>query len=329
MRRWAVQQLCLQPSAAAAAAQGMMVGSRAVLKAAAAGRPKGTHGLARGGVGGAGQQQARATQQGRAAARLRRQGSSLQQQQRQQQRQQGGAAELASRVDPLWGTLHAQEGGAAQAALSAVGDSDPAQLRGATYTGASAVIAEAAGHAHSVHEREVASKMRPHGLRSAAHRAEGEAAAAAAAPPSGRAFSLVGSTQEPERPAAPVDPDLLTLEQAHPQLAAQWDHELNAHRSDLHPQKTPVKKLRKAKIAWACSVAPDHRWMATLQQRLRNTKCPCCADKQVSTTNSLATVRPEIAAEFHPTLNRPDATLPDGHSKVRLHTRTRISPSPN
>jgi hypothetical protein len=194
-----------------------------------------------------------------------------------------------------------------------------------------------------VHEREVASKMRPNGLRSTAERTmgEGEAAAAmaaarstAAAPsgelviePSPAAKQLVqeheqshAPVSETERAAAPVDPDLLSLEQGYPRFAEQWDYELNAGRKGLHPQETPVKKLRKTKVAWACSEAPDHRWSATLQQRLRNASCPFCADKKVSTTNSLATVHPEIAAEFHPTLNRRDATLPDGHGKVRLQT---------
>ena len=31
--------------------------------------------------------------------------------------------------------------------------------------------------------------------------------------------------------------------------------------------------------------------------------CPCCCGRQVSVTNSLATVAPEIAAQWHPTLN--------------------------
>ena len=142
----------------------------------------------------------------------------------------------------------------------------------------------------------------------------------------GGAFSLVGSVsvsperagQELEPVSVELDPDSLPLARAHPRFAAQWDYELNT--PSRNPQETAVKKLRKVKVAWVCPVAPDHKWWATLPQRQRNPYCPCCADKQISVTNSLATVYPEIAEEFHPTLNRLDAPLPDGHNAVRLHT---------
>lgn len=305
-------------------------------------RAKSTHVLGRSGRGGGG------GSSGGGGGR-RRQGSSASPQ-----------AELAGRVDPLWGPLRGD--GAARAALSsqqtpraadggpAVGDSDPAQLRGATYTGSSAVLAEAAGQAHSVHEREAASKMQPEGGATSAHARAAEVGVAASDPPPpaareakstdgqaargapGRAFSLVGSTsvaQAPHHDPAPPEPvptDILTLERAHPEFAAQWDHELNPE--NLSVNETPVKTLLKKKCAWSCSVAPDHKWWATLLQRQKNPRCPFCADKRVSVTNSLATVHPEIAAHYHPTLNRPDATLPGGLQQVRAeitraaHTHT-------
>ena len=153
----------------------------------------------------------------------------------------------------------------------------------------------------------------------------------------GRAFSLVGSTRvpperagkEPEPVSVELEPECLPLAVAHPRFAAQWDYELNPRSRD--PHQTAVQKLRKTKVAWVCPVAPDHKWWATLTQRQRNPDCPCCADKQISVTNSLASVYPEIAEEFHPTLNRPDAPLPDGHDghgMVGLHTRAWSAPPP-
>lgn len=59
-----------------------------------------------------------------------------------------------------------------------------------------------------------------------------------------------------------------------------------------------------AKIWWKCPQGPDHEWEATPAKRTRRGhKCPFCVGRLVSVTNSLATVAPEVAREWHPTKN--------------------------
>jgi superfamily II DNA or RNA helicase len=84
-----------------------------------------------------------------------------------------------------------------------------------------------------------------------------------------------------------------------PEVAAEW-----------HPTKngvlTPEKVVAgsNAKAWWKCPKGPDHEWQATLNNRTASRSgCPCCANQQVSVTNSLATVFPAVAAEWHPTKN--------------------------
>lgn len=63
-------------------------------------------------------------------------------------------------------------------------------------------------------------------------------------------------------------------------------------------------------IWWQCPVNPDHVWQSTLDYRTRRTfSCPYCIARKVSITNSLASIFPEVAAEWHPTKN--DDLTPD------------------
>ncbi|MEU8079252.1 zinc-ribbon domain-containing protein [Catellatospora citrea] len=55
---------------------------------------------------------------------------------------------------------------------------------------------------------------------------------------------------------------------------------------------------------WRCPAGPDHVWLAMPRERtFGNTNCPACSGSQVSVTNSLATLFPGVAAEWHPTKN--------------------------
>ena len=72
------------------------------------------------------------------------------------------------------------------------------------------------------------------------------------------------------------------------------------------PILTPVQVVAGAhkKVWWKCPVADDHEWQAILSSRtFQGTGCPCCAHQKLSITNSLATLFPEIAAEWHTTKN--------------------------
>ena len=97
-----------------------------------------------------------------------------------------------------------------------------------------------------------------------------------------------------------------TVEQAFPEFAQHWDQDaVDASKEGgraVHggKQLTPqleVATLFNLRLPWRCPVADDHVWITSLQQRQKNAECPCCANKKVSVTNSLATLRPELAAQ--------------------------------
>jgi hypothetical protein len=84
-----------------------------------------------------------------------------------------------------------------------------------------------------------------------------------------------------------------------PAVAAQWHPSLNG---ELTPDQ--VVSGSNKKYWFKCAEGPDHEWIASLHDRTgAGTGCPCCANLQLSVTNSLAMLFPEIAAQWHPTLN--------------------------
>ena len=56
---------------------------------------------------------------------------------------------------------------------------------------------------------------------------------------------------------------------------------------------------------WICKVNPEHIWDDTPKHRTGKEKrgCPYCRGIRVNHTNSLSALFPEIASEWHPTLN--------------------------
>ena len=84
-----------------------------------------------------------------------------------------------------------------------------------------------------------------------------------------------------------------------PKLFAEWDCERNG---DLRPGDLKGNSSRR--VWWSCAGGEDHIWEEALGRRVvAGYGCPYCRGLRVSTTNSLATRRPDIAAEWHPTLN--------------------------
>ena len=90
-----------------------------------------------------------------------------------------------------------------------------------------------------------------------------------------------------------------------------FDKWCEANRPDLledwHPDKNaPVSPSKiglsyKGKIWWRCG--KGHEWQATIQSRMKS-GCPVCSNHLVCPgINDLATTYPEIAAEWHPTMN--------------------------
>ena len=82
-----------------------------------------------------------------------------------------------------------------------------------------------------------------------------------------------------------------------PALAKQWHPTMNR---PLSPSEVTVGSgLR---VWWKCRKGPEHVWEAAVGDR-KTRGCPFCADRRISSTNSLAVVSPELAAEWHPTKN--------------------------
>jgi hypothetical protein len=87
----------------------------------------------------------------------------------------------------------------------------------------------------------------------------------------------------------------------YPQLVAEWHPTRNV---DVYPYE--VTFASRAKIWWKCANGPDHEWQASPAHRtdkVRPQGCPFCAGKRVSITNSLATLAPDVAADWHPRRN--------------------------
>ena len=83
-----------------------------------------------------------------------------------------------------------------------------------------------------------------------------------------------------------------------PQLASQW-----------HPSKndglTPfdVTPGSRKKVWWKCEEEEDHEWEASVKSRYHGSGCPCCSGYKVVNSNCLATLKPKIAEQWHPTKN--------------------------
>ena len=101
----------------------------------------------------------------------------------------------------------------------------------------------------------------------------------------------------------------------HPELIEEW-----------HPTKNGIQKPQNftrsshSVIWWRCKTNNQHVWESSINRRTSmKTGCPYCANKRVNKTNSLGTVAPEIASQWHPTLNAdatPDQYTPGSHKSI-------------
>lgn len=89
-----------------------------------------------------------------------------------------------------------------------------------------------------------------------------------------------------------------SLAACHPDIAAEWDYERNGL---LRPDM--VSRGSRMTVYWRCS--EGHSWPAVISQRtVRRCGCPYCSGRMCLTgVNDLQTRRPDVAAEWHPTLN--------------------------
>jgi hypothetical protein len=91
------------------------------------------------------------------------------------------------------------------------------------------------------------------------------------------------------------------LSAARPDLAAQW-HPTN--NGELTP--ADVHQGSATRVWWKCPNGPDHEWETSVHARtVGKGQCSFCKGTWLSVTNSLATVRPDLAAEWDHAVNAP------------------------
>lgn len=113
------------------------------------------------------------------------------------------------------------------------------------------------------------------------------------------------------RKVVPGENDLATLM---PELAKEWHPTKNG---DLRP--SDVRPGSVVKVWWRCE--KGHEWQATVSTRgSGGAGCPVCKSKQVAPgENDLASAMPELAKEWHPTLNgdlTPDQVMVASNARV-------------
>ncbi len=85
----------------------------------------------------------------------------------------------------------------------------------------------------------------------------------------------------------------------YPAVLAQWHPTKN---NGVQPSE--VAAGSRFKVWWKCPRGVDHEWTAPPYIRIGGgSGCPYCAGRRASVTNSLATIRPEVAIQWHPTKN--------------------------
>jgi len=84
-----------------------------------------------------------------------------------------------------------------------------------------------------------------------------------------------------------------------PKIAAQW------HPTKNRPLTADQVTAKSNKFVWwQCSAARDHVWQTKVEARTNaQTSCPFCVGKRASTTNSIASLFPKLAKEWHPIKN--------------------------
>ena len=87
-----------------------------------------------------------------------------------------------------------------------------------------------------------------------------------------------------------------------PNLASEWHPTKN---KNLKPELVAIFSSKR--VWWLCNKSTcvhPHEWQAIISSRVAGHNCPFCAKKQICVCNSLAALRPDIAAEWHPTKNK-------------------------
>ena len=97
-----------------------------------------------------------------------------------------------------------------------------------------------------------------------------------------------------------------SLSKTHREIAAEWHLKKN---SNEYPYEYSYGSTKKK--WWKCGEGEDHEWEASIQSRTlkkaRDSNCPCCANRQLSVTNSLEVKNPKLAKQFNAEKNKMNA----------------------
>jgi positive regulator of sigma E activity len=99
-----------------------------------------------------------------------------------------------------------------------------------------------------------------------------------------------------------------------PDIAEQWHQTKNPK---LNPEQVTISSHKKA--WWQCSKSDLHVWETAISHRTNETGCPYCTGRRVCADNNLAALRPEVAAQWHPTKNldlTPEQVTVSTHKKA-------------
>lgn len=104
-----------------------------------------------------------------------------------------------------------------------------------------------------------------------------------------------------------------------PEILALWDVEKNGLTIPLRNRTAPPRDVLAAdvpagctkKVHWKCPHGPDHQWYYWIGHMTRGgenatfktNKCPFCSNSRASVTNSVGSLYPDAAKEWHPTKN--------------------------
>jgi hypothetical protein len=90
-----------------------------------------------------------------------------------------------------------------------------------------------------------------------------------------------------------------SLATSNPELAKQWHPTKNG---TLKPCDVTASSGKK--VWWKCPKGSDHEWPAVISNRKKSSGCPICSNQRLARSNSLGTVNPKLAKEWHPTKNK-------------------------
>ena len=104
-----------------------------------------------------------------------------------------------------------------------------------------------------------------------------------------------------------------SLATKYPELAAEWHASRNG---SLTPQDVVAGGAKR--YWWQCQKFSDHSWSATIHNRIKGSGCGVCRGFKAAASNSLGTLFPHLASQWHPTKNgdlKPDDVVSGSNKK--------------